>query len=195
MKRVRVLDVTLVGFSFLVLLLQGCTTVKLGEPYDSQIEDGLNSYEKSAVEFIKSSEQNYNNSKGAYDSEVSKKYYASADATLANLQIRADILSTRECPVARVAQLAALLGTSGIDADLAQAEKRAGVPVDQVGPTNVDASGNCVSIVIRGVRLAQANLEADHREKGKISPTVALLDREEIDAAVRVALTTVQAKK
>lgn len=59
----------------------------------------------------------------------------------------------------------------------------------------LDVSGNCIAIVVRGVRMAESDLEADHREASKLTPTVALLDSQEIDAAVRVALTALRAKK
>ncbi len=171
------------------LLLAGCTTI--GEPYDKAIDDELNAFQKSAAEFIKTMQMNAGTPKGAYESDGARKYYAGAAASLSNLQLRADVLSSRTCPTSKALQLIASTGVDTGEAAIAKAEGQVGGGADSAA---LDVSGNCIAVIIRGVRMAQDNLEADHREAGRLTPTVALLDSQEIDAAVRVALTALRAK-
>lgn len=172
------------------LLLAGCTSFTIGEPYDKAIDDELNAFQKSAAEFIKTMQMNAGTPKGAYDSDGARKYYAAAAASLSNLQLRADVLSSRTCPTSKALQLIASIGLDTGEAAIARAEGQVG----GADPSALDVSGNCIAVVIRGVRMAQDDLEGDHREAGRLTPTVALLDSQEIDAAVRVALTALRAK-
>ena len=168
----------------LFILASACTTIQIGEPYDKVIDDDLNGYQKQVVEFIKTMEQNAGNNEGRYASPTAKKFYASSSATLANLQLRADVLSGRTCPIARVE---ALVTAAGFAVPATTAPESA--------EDIYDTAGNCVSIVLRGVRLAHADLEEDHKELGRLTPAVALLNRQAIEAAIRVALLAVHSKK
>ncbi|RWA63871.1 hypothetical protein [Mesorhizobium sp.] len=174
------------------LLLSACTSFVIGEPYDKAIDEELNVFQKSTAEFIKSMQMNAGTAKGSYQSDEARKYYASAAASLSNLQLRADVLSSRTCPTSKALQLLASAGVDTSQAAIANAEKRVGGVADSEA---LDVSGNCIAIVVRGLRMAESDLEADHREASKLTPTVALLDSQEIDAAVRVALTALRAKK
>lgn len=171
-----------------VVLPAGCTAVQIGEPYDQVVDSELNAYQKAATQFIVSSQQSP--TAGQFSSDQSKAFYAGAAATLSNLQIRADLLSNRQCPTTRVAQIAGALGASTTESAIATAESGLGGPLEEA----LDVSGNCVAITVRGVVMAHANLEADHREIGRLSPGVAQLNLLAIDSAVRVALRAVRAK-
>ncbi|TRC92045.1 hypothetical protein FJV76_24225 [Mesorhizobium sp. WSM4303] len=173
------------------LLLAGCTSFAIGEPYDKAIDDELNAFQKSAAEFIKTMQVNAGTPKGSYESDGAKKYYAAAAASLSNLQLRADVLSSRTCPIAKALQLIASTGFDTGEIALAKAEGQVGGVADK-SPPNV--SGNCISITIRNIRIREDELEADHKDAGRLTPTVALIDGQEIDAAVRVALTALRAK-
>lgn len=175
-------------------LLAGCSSFRLGEPYDKSIEDDLNTFQKSAIAFITTMQLNAASAKGAYDSDAAKTYYATETALLTNLQTRADLLSDRPCPIGKVGALVAGLPGPSSDKAIHDAELKAGlVAAAATGPA-LDTSGNCISIVVRGVRLAEMDLQLDHMEKGKISSTVAELGIEEINAAVRVALQAIRSR-
>lgn len=177
----------------LVLTLAGCASFRIGEPYDPAMDDALNGFQKSSAAFIKSMQLNAGTTAGSYRSDGAKKYYAEATATLSNLELRAAMLSSRTCPVAQIANLTTAIGLPGVTGQLAKAD--AAVGATSASPQATGVSGNCMQIMVRNVVLAETNLEADHREADKLTPTVALLDSQEIDAAVRVALTALRSKK
>jgi hypothetical protein len=171
----------------LAALLVGCTAVQFGERYDKSIDDDLNAFQKTTAEFLKTMTQEAATAKGAYGSDVAKKYYATATATLSNLELRAQLLSGRECPVN---QLAGAIEQSALT-EIAAAEAKAGVtPVDAATP-----SGNCIKILITNVEVAERGLEADHREQGHLTPIANQLAGIEIDHAVSIALAALRSKK
>ena len=174
----------------LTVTLSSCSVVTLGEGYSQRIDDELNTYHKQASQFIKSMELNAGTPQGSFSSAEAKKFYAETSATLANIELQAALLSSRRCPAVYVQQFATTLAPPELE----------GEPVltalPDVSATAGNAiNGNCVSIVMHGVSLAQQNLELDHKEANKLTPTVGMLNQQQIDASVRVALTTLQAKK
>ncbi|MDA4845832.1 hypothetical protein [Hoeflea poritis] len=175
-----------------VATLSGCLTVQFGEPYDKVIDDELNSFQKSTAEFLKSMQQNSGNAKSSYGSDESKKYYASSSASLSNMMLRASLLSDRECPSQRVAKIATPALTPSVER-LDRAE--AGLGISSSNNEGTFAGMNCSTVAIWSLQETHKNLEADHREYGRLSAGVAQLNGLSIDQSVRVALTTVRANK
>lgn len=176
----------------MALVLSGCTAITIGEPYDQAIDDGLNGFQKDTAEFIKSMEINAGSAEGSYHSAESRQYYAASAATLSNLELRAELLSSRSCPTEKVLALLRGIGLDVADTTIGQAEAKVGGEDSDSRP--LDVSGNCITIMIRGVQMAEDDLEGDHREAGKLTPTVALLNSEAINAAVRITLTALRSK-
>lgn len=171
-------------------LLAGCTVARIGEPYDAQLEAGLNSYYKSTVEFVKQAQLDSANSKGRYGSSESNTYYAAAAGMLADLKLRAEIVGgPRQCPTARI------IGAveSQVQQQLGEAASVIGDDAGAVEP--LDTTGNCTTLVIRNVLMAHADLEADHKELRVITPAVGTINMLAIEAAVRVALQAVTSHK
>ncbi len=170
-----------------VMWLAGCTAVQIGEPYDAEIESGLNAYYKSTVQFVKEAQLNAGKAEGRYGSPQSNAFYASSQAALADLRLRAGIIGgNRSCPSIKLAGAA-------VDAAGVQIGKTAAaIGVDE---EPIDMSGNCTTVVIRNVEIAQSALEEDHKEAKWITPAIASLDLADIEAAVRVALQTVRAHR
>lgn len=176
-------------FSGLVVcvILSGCTMLQPGEPYDKSIDDDLNAFQTSTAEFLKTMSQEVATAKSAYGSDVAKKYYATSAATLSNLELRAQLLSGRECPVNK---LTGAIAQSAL-AEIAAAQAKAGVPeVSSERP-----SGNCMQILVQNVKVAEQGLEADHREQGHLTPIAIQLGGHEIDHAVSIALVALRSKK
>ncbi len=176
----------------LILALAACASFRIGEPYDKTIEGDLNAFQKSAVAFITSMQLNAASPSGRYDSAEAKAYYASAESTLANLQLRADLLSGRACPIGKVAALVASLPAVAPTGALHDAEVRLGLAASGSGA--LDTSGNCIAIVVRGVHLAELDLQGDHMTIGHLAPQTAQLDAKEISDAVRVALLAIRSR-
>ena len=163
------------------LALASCVSL-FGVNHDPELEQGLAAYNRAVVAFIKSAELN----DIPFGSPTANAFYAQAAGDLAALQLRADIAGgSRECPLAQLAGLA-LAATEEAIRNVA-----ASLGAGELEP--VDTTGNCFTIVVRGVRLANAQLERDHRLVGVIGTNLALLHEEEVTAAVRVAAQTVQA--
>lgn len=172
-----------------ILAIASCTAVRVGEPYDAEIEAGLNSYYKAVVAFIKQAQLNAGKPEGRYGSPESNAFYSSAQATLADLRLRAGIVGgSRTCPTISLVETA-------IEAAGVELSETAATIDANAAPEPLDVTGNCTTIVVRNVELAHANLEADHMELGRISPTVASLNQQAIEAAVRVALQTVRSHR
>lgn len=165
----------------LSLALASCVSL-FGVNHDPELEQGLAAYNRAAVAFIKSADLN----DIPFGSPAANAYYTAAAADLAALQLRADVAGgSRECRLPQIAGLA-ITATENAIRDVA-----AGLGVGELEP--VDTTGNCFTIVVRGVRMANAQLERDHRVVGIIGTDLALLHEEEVTAAVRVAVQTVQA--
>jgi hypothetical protein len=174
-----------------VVTLSACTVFEIGERYSQQIDDELNAYHKQASQFIKSMEQNAGTPQGTFSSAEAKTFYAEASATLANVELQAAVLSPRRCPTDYLQKIASQLAPAAL-----QPEEASGASADNAPqPTGSGTTGNCLSIVVHGVSLAQQDLELDHKDAGKLTPTVGTFNQQQIDAAVRVALTTLRAKK
>lgn len=174
------------------LVLSGCTAITIGEPYDKAIDDGLNGFQKASAEFIKSMEINAGTAAGSYNSNEARKYYAASAATLSNLELRAELLSSRTCPTEKVLELLGSIGLDATDTTIGQAEAQLGGEASDSQP--LDVSGNCITIMVRGVQMAEDDLEGDHREANRLTPRVALLNSEAINASVRVTLTALRSK-
>ncbi len=165
----------------LSLALASCVSL-FGVNHDPELEQGLAAYNRAAVAFIKGAEL----TDLPFGSPAANAFYTQAAADLAALQLRADVAGgSRECPLAGLAQVAARATEEAIML------LAAGAGVGDLEPP--DTTGNCFTIVVRGVRLAQALLEGEHRMLGTIEPELAPLYEEEVTAAVRVAVQTVQA--
>jgi hypothetical protein len=176
-------------------LLTSCNTVQIGEPYSKDMDDQLNAYHVSAIEFINTMEQAAGKPAGAFTSDTAKAFYAKADADLDNLQIKADVLSSRKCPLSYLAKAPSLQPSAALKSPIVGTATARKSETSSIPDATQDLSGNCISIVIRNVRLAQQNLESDHKQTNKLSPIVGELNRDQIDAAVRVALAAIRAKK
>ncbi|MBB2671521.1 UNVERIFIED_ORG: hypothetical protein GGE44_001072 [Rhizobium esperanzae] len=170
------------------LALTGCGSFTIGVPHDQEIDNQLNDFQKSTAAFIKSMQMSAGSAKGGYHSDEAKTYYANAAASLANLQMRADMLSSRPCFPAGVPKGGAGTSVAGV----ADAERRLGAAATE--PT-LGVKGNCLSIMIRQLRQAEGQLEEDHKSSGRISEEVAEIDGKEIDASVRQALIGLRSKK
>lgn len=173
------------------LILSGCTAITIGEPYDQAIDDGLNEFQKSSAEFIKSMEINAGTASGSFNSTEAKAYYAASAASLSNLELRAELLSSRTCPTEKVLKFLGSIGVEASDTTMGNAEVRIGGETDT---QPFDVSGNCIAIMVRGVQMAEDDLEGDHREANRLTPRVALLNSEAITAAVRVTLNALRSK-
>ncbi|MCA2374577.1 hypothetical protein ATU3B_23400 [Agrobacterium genomosp. 3 str. CIP 111-78] len=180
--------------AFVLLFLSGCTSAQVGVPYDQKIDDELNTYHKSAVQFIKSMEQAAGTPEGRFGNEKAQKFYAESAANLANVQVRADVLSGKECFNKPVQNLIKKSDFASIDATLQQKQNTLG-GTDSQSKIATSPSGNCLAVMVRGVRLAQQRLESDHQTMDKLTPTVATLNQESISASVTVALKGLRAKK
>lgn len=183
-----------IASAFVLLFLSGCTSAQVGVPYDQKIDDELNTYHKSAVQFIKSMEQAAGTPEGRFGNEKAQKFYAESAANLANVQVRADVLSGKECFNKPVQNLIKKSDFASIDATLQQKQNTLG-GTDSQSKIATSPSGNCLAVMVRGVRLAQQRLESDHQTMDKLTPTVATLNQESISASVTVALKGLRAKK
>ncbi|MGO7667536.1 hypothetical protein ACC697_34585 [Rhizobium ruizarguesonis] len=170
------------------LALTGCGSFTIGVPHDQEIDNQLNDFQKSTAAFIKSMQMSAGSAKGGYHSEEAKTYYANAAASLANLQMRADMLSSHPCFPAGVPKDGEGTSVAGV----IDAERRLGAAATE--PT-LGVQGNCLSIMIRQLRQAEGQLEEDHKSSGRISEEVAEIDGKEIDASVRQALIGLRSKK
>ncbi|MBB2701457.1 UNVERIFIED_ORG: hypothetical protein GGI66_006177 [Rhizobium esperanzae] len=170
------------------LALTGCGSFTIGVPHDQEIDNQLNDFQKSTAAFIKSMQMSAGSAKGGYHSEEAKTYYANAAASLSNIQMRADMLSSRPCFPAGVPKN----GEGSSVAGVTDAERRLGAAATE--PT-LGVQGNCLSIMIRQLRQAEGQLEEDHKSSGRISQEVAEIDGKEIDASVRQALIGLRSKK
>jgi hypothetical protein len=180
----RLLRLALVAW--LAAGLAACTTSLFGAYYDAELEQGLVDYNRSAMAFIKSMELNAANPEGRFDSPAATAFYAASAATLSDLQLRADVAGgPSEC---RLARLAGVI-TSVAERSIEEAEALVGAEGGAVEPIY----GNCMSIVVRNVRIQHENLELDHRETGVLRGLAVDLNEHAIESAVRVALETVRA--
>lgn len=176
------------------LFLSGCTSAQIGVPYDQKIDDELNAYHKSAIQFIKSMEQAAATPEGRFRNEKAQKFYAESAANLANVQVRADVLSGKECFNKPVQNLIGKSDFASIDDTLRQKQNTVG-SADSPSKITTSPVGNCLAVMVRGVRLAQQRLESDHQLMDKLTPTVATINQESINASVTVALKGLRAKK
>jgi len=183
-----------IASAFVLLIVSGCTSTLIGVPYDQKIDDELNAYHKSSVQFIKSMEQAAGTPEGRFGNKNAQKFYAESAANLANIQVRADVLSDKECfnkPVQTVIEKGDF---AAIDEKLQQKQRALG-GLDSQFKITTSPSGNCLALMVRGVRLAQQRLESDHKSMDKLTPSVATLNQESISASVTVALKGLRAKK
>jgi hypothetical protein len=182
MKRTMLCAALLIGLS-------GCTAFGASVPYPQSIDDELNAYQKSVTSFVTTMELDAGTPQGSYDSEKAKAFYAESAATLSNLALRTSLLTNKSCPLTGLAKR-----VSAENGKITQAEARAGISEDGAAPA-FDASANCMSIMIRDLQNSVADLQADHKSLGKLTPHVAGLDLAEIDGAIRVALEGIRSKK
>lgn len=172
-------------------VLAGCNGLRIGEPYSADIEKALNTYQLAAMKFLKQMEQERSTSKSLYTSDISKVFYAASEADLRNMQLKADLLSSRQCPANRAATLLLAMGLSSDSLTVVAGPQLDG---DSDASPAADITGNCIAVTIAGLRMAHADMEALHKENQRLGPYGIAINRVAIESAVRVAVTAVQAR-
>lgn len=179
------MSVRLVLVCLFLTVFTACSSVRIGEPYDAEIDAQLNSFQTSAAAFIKDMDENSSSKDGSYTSDKAKKYYVNSSAVIANLELRAKLLSARECPSKDISDGMAVMLPSGLKEFAAE---------DRLVPPKLEGL-NCISVAIAAVRVANQSLEYTHKSKGRITHTTALLKQEAIDNSTYMALSAIRSKK
>lgn len=164
------------------LALSACSVFQIGERYDKSIDDDLNTFQTETVSFITSMRINAGLSAGAYTSDTAKAFYPKATARLANMMLRASLLSSRQCPISRTAPLPPIVSD-------AEAAAIIGAPI-----TEDEVGGNCVVVMLDAVQAAFVRVEARHKSQGQIGETAAKLGTTAINNSVLIALGGIRSK-
>ncbi len=110
----------LVLLPFLLVLLAGCLTLRLTEPYDPVIEQGLQSYREHLNAFVIKMGQRFGTPQGTYSANLDS--YAELDAEVGTLIARARINAEGHgcaLPASVSQRLAATFGEAGVPAVVA----------------------------------------------------------------------------
>ncbi len=187
-----------------LLVLTSCA-VQLTEPYNAQIEEGLNAYHKSVVTFVRKMELAANKAEGRYDRPEVRAFYAESDGVLTNLVVKAEADAPGgNCAGSRIAAKGAEIFIFQTTDQLSRVVARIdGVDAqqlsDSVAKLNDDSSelrrGSCTVVVLNALRLNHQALESLHRDEVFLKPPISTIALDIIGDGVRVALINENAKK
>ena len=184
---------------FAMLALAACSALQLSEPYDPQIENGVNAYHKSFIVFAKGLQfAGRGDPEARYDSETSRAFYAASAAELSNTILRARAARPDgTCPAAQAAALGldALVGT----VTAAAGQQLPDVLVKSQDEINANAreltEGSCTVITLAVLMAVHDKFEGVHRAQGFVSGGFAFAQSRNIEAAAEIAITAEQSKK
>lgn len=182
---------------FALLALVGCADIRLTEPYNAEIEQGINNYHKGLATFVKSMELEAGKPKGRYGSEEVRAYYAESEGLLANLVVKAEAEAPGgNCATSRLASKAVDSFLNKTADQLAQVGGEASdVAAELRSDTSVLQEGSCTVVVLKTLRLNHEMLEEKHREKEYLVPPLSTIYLRTMEDGIRIALINENAKK
>lgn len=190
---------TKISLRFLVIInlasifLAGCTLVRIGDPYNQEIDDQINAYHKQALEFIKTMEQLAGKKGGEFDSDAARKFYAQADSNLQNIQIQANALSDKECHISNIGNIIARILPSKIETK--DPSKTINLKHDTSDIEEPIKGKNCTSVLIYSIIVANRGLEKAHKSEKWISNEIGETNERNINKSVLMALRAIRSRK
>lgn len=183
--------------AFALLALVGCADIRLTEPYNAEIEQGVNDYHKGLATFVKSMELEAGKPKGRYGSEEVRTYYSESEGLLANLVVKAEAEAPGgNCATSHLASKAVDSFVNKTAEQLAQiGSEAADVAAEMKSDTSVLQEGSCTVVVLKTLRLNHEILESLHRENEYLVPPLSTIALRNMEDGIRIALINENAKK
>ncbi|MDU9002993.1 hypothetical protein [Sedimentitalea todarodis] len=182
------------GILAAILLVVGCSDLRLVPAYDPEIETGLNAYHVEVLDFISTMETSRASLKGSYKGETVSAYYAASNAALGNLVVQAEASEPdATCGQTRLSRL----GLAGLGQRTEELANDLGnvLGSDLVPDGDEIARGSCTVITLRVLQANHKSMQDLHRIEGRLVPPTSTITRDLLNDSVRIALTTEKAKK
>ena len=173
---------------FTLSSLVSCTSLKLTDSYDPQIEKVVNDYHEKVVAFVTKMELNVGLQEGEFSNSDVIDFYARSQGQLTNLVVRAEAVSTvNSCTPGK-------LLTSAIPQFVTSVNEQTSIAGLQVDSIDLN-SGSCTVVVLKSLLADQLALQAAHKKNKFLRPPLSTLHLGLIEDGTRLALQNEQAKK
>ncbi len=199
--------VHMLALFFALALAVGCTSLKLVEDYDPQIEQSLNDYHKSLISFVTRMERAAGTEAGSYAGGDATEFYSTSAGELANLVVKATARNPQgrcavSSPIAKgisgvLLQSSTFFGSNG---NQPSATQELGDEVNQAleefnNGTSDLAVGSCTVVILKALKLNHQIFESIHKRKTWLKPPVSTIATELISDTVQMAIIAEQSKK